>query len=77
MSKQFNPVAPSGMEIMFYYTCPNCKETIELASPVQPAMVQCFFCYEVFPILPVDERSIQYIKLMLGNGLSAVDLDYY
>ena len=71
------PVAPSGMEIIFLYVCPKCKKSVGLVSPTQPAMAQCEFCSQVFPILPVDERGVQYVKLMMGNGLSAADLDFY
>ncbi len=77
MSKSINPVAPSGMEIIFFYTCPQCKHPVGLVAPTHPAMAQCDFCHQMFPVLPVDERGVQYVKLMMGNGLSAMDLDYY
>ena len=39
-------------------------------------MAQCDACGRPFPIVPVDERSVQYIKLMLNNGRAAVDPDF-
>lgn len=74
---EVTPVAPSGMEIIFLYKCPKCQKSIGLVAPTQPAMAQCEFCGTMFPVLPVDERGVQYVKLMMGNGLSAMDLDFY
>jgi hypothetical protein len=39
-------------------------------------MVACDVCRQSFPIVPVDEYSIQFIKLMLANGQAAIDPDY-
>ena len=70
------PVVPEGMELVFFYRCPYCRRQVALLSPIQPAMAQCDACGRPFPIVPVDERSIQYIRLMLGNGRAAVDPDF-
>lgn len=76
MSKPIEPVKPVGMEIVFFYPCPACKKEIGLLSPTQPAMAQCEYCKEVFPIIPVNDRNIQYIRLMMNNGRSAIELDF-
>lgn len=71
------PVAPSGLELIFIYVCPHCGQKNALISPLSPSSVKCENCRQLFPVLPVNARSIEYIKLMLGNGYSAVDLDYF
>ena len=74
--KRLRPVAPDGMEMLFFYPCPHCKRHMPLLSPTQPAMVQCDNCQQGFPIMPVDERSLHYIRIMLANGKAAVDPDF-
>lgn len=71
------PVAPSGLELIFIYVCPHCGQKNALIAPLNPSSVKCENCQQTFPVLPVNARSIEYIKLMLGNGYSAVDLDYF
>ncbi len=70
------PVAPSGMELIFFYVCPHCTHKMGLLAPTQPAVAKCEHCGKTFPILPVNERGVQYVKLMMGNGYSATDLDF-
>ena len=70
------PVAPGRMELVFLYTCPHCKHECPLISPTQPGMARCENCLEPFPVIPVDERSVLYVKLMLGNGMAAQDPDF-
>lgn len=70
------PVSPDGMEILFFYGCPHCGRHVPVPSPVQPAMVQCDACRQAFPIMPVDERGMQFIRIMLGGGKAAVDPDF-
>ena len=74
--RPIQPASPEGMEILFFYRCPSCRRQVALLSPTQPAMAQCDACGRPFPIVPVDERSAQYIKLMLNNGRAAVDPDF-
>ncbi len=71
-----NPVAPCGLELLFFYACPFCGRKVALLSPTQPALAECDACGKPFPILPVDARSVHYIKLMLANGRAAVDADF-
>ncbi len=74
--KPVKPVAPCGMELIFVYECPHCGQKNALIAPFNPSSVKCEQCRNVFPVLPVNERGVQYVKLMMGNGYSAVDLDY-
>ncbi len=70
------PVAPTGLEILFIYKCPHCGRKMPLISPTQPTMTQCDSCSLPFPLVPVDERTVHYIKLMLAQGRAAVDPDF-
>ncbi len=71
-----NPVAPSSLELIFFYTCPFCRREIPLVSPPQASLVTCDACRQKFPIVPVDQRSVHFIKLMLANGNAAIDPDF-
>lgn len=70
------PATPEGLEFLFFYRCPHCHRQVALLSPFQPAMAQCDSCRKAFPIVPVDERSVQYVKFMLANGRAAIDPDF-
>jgi hypothetical protein len=39
-------------------------------------MVRCDACNRQFPIVPVDERTVRYIKVMSAGGRAAVDPDF-
>ena len=34
-------------------------------------MTRCESCGEPFPVMPVDERTVHYVKIMLANGRAA------
>ena len=70
------PVQPHGMDLLFFYLCPHCGHQVALLSPMQPAMARCDACGKAFPIVPVDAKSVQYVRLMLANGTAAVDPDF-
>jgi uncharacterized Zn finger protein len=74
--KPVTPVHPSGMELICFYPCPFCDREVPLVSPTQPAMVRCDGCGKDFPIVPVDERGVRFVKIMTGNGRAAVDPDF-
>ncbi|WP_027177400.1 hypothetical protein [Maridesulfovibrio hydrothermalis] len=74
--KPLSPVKPSGMEIIFMFTCPFCGRDVPYISPTQPAMAQCDACRRKFPIVPVDEKVIRFYKTMLANGHAAIDPDF-
>ena len=71
------PVAPDAMEILFFYKCPFCGRHIGVPSPTEPRMVACDACHHQFPIIPVEEQGLHYIRIMLGNGKAAADSDFY
>ena len=75
-ARPVQPVKPSGMELIFVYACPFCRRELPLVSPSQPAMISCDACGRKFPIVPIDQRSVHYVKIMLGNGAAAIDPDY-
>lgn len=64
------------MELVFFYPCPFCQRELPLVAPSQPGIITCDVCRQNFPIIPVDEHSIQYVKLMLADGRAAVDPDF-
>jgi hypothetical protein len=39
-------------------------------------MAQCDACGRAFPIVPVEESSVRFMKIMLANGRAAVDPDF-
>ena len=75
-SQPIQPVKPDSMELLFFYPCPHCGGSVPLVNPVQPLMARCEGCRKRFPIMPVDERSVVFLKLMLDNGRAAIDADY-
>lgn len=74
--KDVAPVAPSAMNLVFIYRCPHCGKKNHLVSPLQAAQVMCGVCAQPFPVLPVDERTVHFIHLMLNHGRAAVDQDF-
>lgn len=70
------PVKPVNMELIFLYPCPYCGREVPLISPTAPAMAQCDVCRKTFPIVPVDTRTIQYLKLVTANGQASIDPDF-
>ncbi|QJT07874.1 hypothetical protein [Oceanidesulfovibrio marinus] len=74
--KPLTPVKPSSMELVFFYPCPFCQRQVPLIGPTQPTMAQCDACKGHFPIVPVDDKSIQFVKIMLANGRAGVDPDF-
>lgn len=70
------PVKPESMAMLFVYICPHCQNEVVLMSPVQPMTVTCRACRNSFPIVPVDERTIQYIAAILDNGKAAANPDF-
>lgn len=74
--KPINPVKPSGMELICFYPCPFCSRDVPIVAPLSPGMIRCDACTKEFPVVPVDERSVRFFKLMTGNGKAAVDSDF-
>ena len=74
--RPIQPVAPSGMDLIFYYRCPSCNRKIGLRAPTQPGMLACDACGIAFPAIPVDERTIHFLRIMLADGRAAADADF-
>ena len=70
------PVKPESMALLFVYICPHCHNEHVLVAPTQPYTVNCGLCRNSFPIVPVDERTIQYVHAILGDGKAAADPNY-
>ena len=47
-----------------------------LVNPVEPRNVRCDGCGKQFPIIPVDEHGLHYVRIMLANGKAAANPDY-
>ena len=74
--KPVSPVKPKSVELVFVYQCPYCRRELTMIAPTVAAIVQCDVCGKQFPVVPVEERSVAYVKIMLGNGAAAIDSDY-
>lgn len=70
------PVAPDGMEMIFFYQCPRCGRHVPVVSPTEPRMIVCESCRNAFPIIPVDEHGLHYVRIMLAGGKAATDPDF-
>jgi len=70
------PVGPSGMEMFFFYPCPYCAHQVSLLAPTRATMARCDACSRRFPIMPVDERGIRFVRIMLAEGRAALDPDF-
>ncbi|GFH63100.1 MAG: conserved hypothetical protein [Candidatus Desulfovibrio kirbyi] len=70
------PVPPTGMEMLFFYQCPHCGRQVPLVSPTEPKMTKCDVCAKSFPIIPVDEHSLHYVRIMLAGGKAASSPDF-
>lgn len=79
MSKRhipLTPVPPDGMEVLFFYQCPHCGRHVPLVSPTEPRMASCDACARTFPIIPVDEHSLHFVRIMLAGGKAASSPDF-
>ncbi len=74
--KIIEPVAPSGMDIILTYRCPECYTQIAAAAPISPVKVRCQECGTEFPIIPADVTTLQYLKLMFANGAAIINPDF-
>ncbi len=74
--KSVQPVAPEGMELIFFYQCPECGRKNPFIAPTQPAMARCDACGTSFPLVPVDAHTVRFVKIILEGGRAAVDPDF-
>lgn len=70
------PVQPDGMDLLIFYKCPHCGKHVGVSSPTEPRMVTCEGCRMAFPIIPIDEHGVHYIRIMLAGGKAAMDPDF-
>lgn len=70
------PVPPDGMEMIFFYKCPRCGRHMAVPSPTDPRVIVCDGCRLSFPIIPVDEHGLHYVRIMLAGGKGAADPDF-
>lgn len=70
------PVPPDGMDLLIFYKCPHCGKHVGVSSPTEPRMVTCEGCRMAFPIIPVDEHGVHFIRIMLAGGKAAADPDF-
>lgn len=71
-----SPVKPVGMELILYYPCPKCERNIPLLAPSRPAVAKCDGCGREFPVVPADDKTLGFLRIMLRNGTSCIDPDY-
>lgn len=74
--KPLTPVKPTGAELVFMYPCPHCGREVPVLAPLKPTMAVCDACRGKYPIVPVDERTVRFFKLMLAGGKAAIDPDF-
>ncbi|HKK33741.1 MAG TPA: hypothetical protein VJ934_09340 [Desulfomicrobiaceae bacterium] len=70
------PVHPVGMELVVMYPCPECGREVPLVAPVEPAMARCDVCRHAFPVAPVDEKTVRFLKTITADGQSLVAAGY-
>lgn len=70
------PAKPCALELLVAYACPHCGRTLHMIAPTRPGMVRCDACGDQFPVVPVEERTLAFLKIMLANGAAAVDSDF-
>ena len=74
--RRISPVPPDGMEIIFFYQCPHCGKHVPVPGPTEPRMLHCDGCGKTFPIIPVDEHTLHYMRVMLAGGKAASSPDF-
>lgn len=70
------PVPPDGMEFLIFYKCPQCGKHVGVPAPTEPRMITCEGCRMAFPIIPVDEHTVHFVRIMLAGGKAAADPDF-
>ncbi len=70
------PVKPVGLEFLFIYACPFCRQQHSIIPFTRPATMRCDQCRKQFPIIPVDGKTLAYLKFMLANGKACIDPDF-
>lgn len=74
--RPIEPAKPLAFELVVYYACPYCLNHCPVLSPTQPTMAMCTDCHKQFPIVPIDESSMQFLRVIWANGPAAIDPDF-
>lgn len=74
--RPLEPVAPDAMEMIVFYKCPFCSRHIGLPAPTEPRMVPCDVCHRSFPIIPVDEYGLHFLRIITAGGKATADPDF-
>jgi DNA-directed RNA polymerase subunit RPC12/RpoP len=64
------------MELVVMYPCPQCGRQVPLLAPVDPAMARCDACQYRFPVAPVDEKTVRFLKTITGDGQALTEPGY-
>lgn len=70
------PVPPVAMEMIFFYTCPQCGRHAAVGNPTEAKLIPCDSCGLRFPIIPVEEHYLHFMRIMTGAGRAAADPDF-
>ncbi len=70
------PVAPTSMNVFFGYACPHCGQLNHVPAQLKPTQIHCGQCGFAYPLIPVDERTLHFMHIMLDNGRAAADADF-
>lgn len=76
MSGSEHAVRPVGMEILMFYPCPYCTRKVPVLAPLQPSVVECDSCRKRFPVVPMDAKTIRFIRMMMAGGPAGVNPEY-
>lgn len=75
-ARDLTPVPPDAMELIVFYKCPHCGRHIGLPAPTEPRLVSCDACHRGFPIIPVDEYGLHFLRIITAGGKAAGDSDF-
>lgn len=70
------PVLPVSMELVVMYPCSRCGRRVPLLAPTDPAMARCDACGHRFPVAPVDEKTVRFLKTITSDGRTLTDPGY-
>lgn len=70
------PVPPDAMELIVFYKCPHCGRHIGVPAPIEPRIINCDICHRGFPIIPIDEFGLHYLRIMTAGGKATADPDF-
>lgn len=74
--KPLAPVRPIGMELVYLYPCPFCGRNVPLLAPTQAGMGQCDACKKSFPLVPIDRKTVSFLKTIMAQGQASIDPDF-